>query len=251
MTDASVPSSGTPREVLAGLGELTRRVREAQRGTWFPLLVFGVVTLGGILVDRLTFELRTVTDCPAAPGAAAGPGSCVVARQGAPLYWVLGIGIAYAATAWFYLRRSRERGVGSTVRPYLVAGGLMLAVVAATSFWVARDGVPAPGAPIDLWGLHLEPASPVTRFVEQLTGEAATVGLPLLVLARVERNRALLLFALAYLLLELTPVGTGWAGIAATSPWSAVPRLALPAALLLLGALGFALAQRPRQNDPS
>ncbi|MFJ9841311.1 hypothetical protein ACIRYZ_12685 [Kitasatospora sp. NPDC101155] len=48
MTDASVPSPSSPREVLSSLGELTRRVRSAQRGTWFPLLLFGVLTLGGI-----------------------------------------------------------------------------------------------------------------------------------------------------------------------------------------------------------
>ncbi len=70
-------------------------------------------------------------------------------------------------------------------------------------------------------------------------------------LSRVERSRALLLFALVYLLLELVPLSTGWAGIGAASPWSALPRLIVPGVLLLLGALGFALVQLPRRRDAS
>ncbi|CAN3980398.1 hypothetical protein [Kitasatospora purpeofusca] len=252
MTDASVPSSGAPQEVLASLGDLTRRVRAAQRATWFPLLLFGVLTLGGILVDRLTFSVETVTSCPPGPSRAdAVLASCTVAKHGSPLYWTVGIALVYAATSVFYVRRSRARGVGSPIRPYVLTGVALVAVVAATMFWVGRNGVPQPGAPLDFWGLHLDPGAGTTRFLERLTGEAAAVGLPLLVLSRVERSRALLLFALVYLLLELVPLSTGWAGIGAASPWSALPRLIVPGVLLLLGALGFALVQLPRRRDAS
>ncbi|PYC88257.1 hypothetical protein C7C46_01005 [Streptomyces tateyamensis] len=237
--------------MLSSLGELTRRVRSAQRGTWFPLLLFGVLTLGGILVDRLTFTLQTVTCSPAPGSADIAPASCTLARQGSPVYWTLGVALAYGATAYFYVRQARSRGVGSPVRPYVIAGAALLALVAATTFWATRHGVPAPRTPIDFLGLHLDPASEFTQFLERFTGEAATIGLPLLVLAWAERNRALLSFALAYLLVELAPISTGWAGISATSPWSGLPRLALPAGFLLLGALGFALAQRARQRDAS
>jgi hypothetical protein len=252
MTDASVPSPGTPHEVLVGLSDLTRRVRAAQRGAWFPLLLFGVLTLGGILVSRFTFTVETVATCPAAPGAAgAAPASCTLVKQGSPIYWTLGIALAYAATAVFYIRRSRNRGVGTPVRPYVLTGVVLVGLVAATGFWATRHGMPLPGAPLDFWGLHLGPASGLAQFLERLTGSAATVGLPLLVLSWVERNRALLLFTLAYLAIELAPITTGWAGISTTSPWSALPRLAVPAVFLLLGALGFALAQLHRQRNAS
>ncbi|MCK7625879.1 hypothetical protein MUU72_22710 [Streptomyces sp. RS10V-4] len=46
MADASVPLNGTHREVLAGLGELTRKVRAAQPGTCFPLLLLGALGFG-------------------------------------------------------------------------------------------------------------------------------------------------------------------------------------------------------------
>ncbi|MFI8241266.1 hypothetical protein ACIF83_29055 [Streptomyces sp. NPDC085866] len=251
MTDASVPSSGTPHEVLAGLGELTRKVRTAQRGAWFPLLLLGVLTLGGILVSRFTFKVETAP-CPAtAP--AAGPGCTVVTQvtQGSPVYWPLGLALAYTATAYFYIRRSRNRGVGTPVRPYILTGIALVGLVTATEIWSIRQGMPRPGAPIDLWGLHLDPTSGVTMFLVRLTGNTTAVGLPLLVLAWVERSRTLLLLTAVYLAVELVPLTTGWSGIPFTSPWSAVPRFGVPGVLLLLGALGFGLAELSRRRDAS
>lgn len=52
-----------------------------------------------------------------------------------------------------------------------------------------------------------------------------------------------------YLAIELVPLSTGWAGIPVTSPWSAVPRFGVPGVLLLLGALGFGLAELSRRRD--
>jgi hypothetical protein len=248
MTDASVPSPDTPREVLAGLGDLTRKVRAAQRGAWFPLLLFGVLTLGGILADRLTYSVRTSTTCPAVPGGGGVvPGVCTITRQGSPVYWLVGLVLAYTATAIFSIRRSRNRGVGTPVRPYVLTGIALVAVGSAIGFTVALP----PGGPVDLWGLHLDPASGLTHLLERFSGAAVAVGLPLLVLSWVERSRALLLFALANLVLELAPIGTGWAGISAGSPWSGLPGLVVPAAFLLLGAVGFALAELPGRREAS
>ncbi|MFF0425281.1 hypothetical protein ACFYUJ_12775 [Streptomyces sp. NPDC004520] len=248
MTDASVPSPGTPQEVLAGLGDLARRVRAAQRATWFPLLLLGALTLGGILVGRLTFEVKTVPCPPGDPAAGAG---CTVISQGSPFYWTIGLAVAYAATAFFFLRRSRSRGVGSPVGPYVLTGIVLVGLVAATQAWSLRHGMPNPGEPLDFWGLRLDADSGTTLFLERLTGSATAVGLPLLVLARVERSRVLLLFAVVYLAIELVPLRPGGWGIPATSPWSAVPHFAVPGALLLLGALGFALAERSGKSGRS
>ncbi|GGV19414.1 hypothetical protein GCM10010275_71370 [Streptomyces litmocidini] len=242
-----MPSSGTPREVLTGLGDLTRKVRAAQRGTWFPLLLLGVLTLGGILVGRLTFKVETVA-CPAGEAAA---GGCTLATQGSALYWPLGLALVYAATAFFYVRRSRNRGVGTRVRPYVLAGIVLVALASATALWSLRHGTAQLGEPLDFWGLHLDPASVVTRFLERLAGNAMAVGLPLLVLAWVERSRASLLLAVVYLAIELVPLSTGWAGIPFTSPWSALPTFGVPGVLLLLGALGFGLAELSGRRNAS
>ncbi|MER5668611.1 hypothetical protein [Streptomyces mirabilis] len=246
-----MPSQGTPHEVLAGLGELTRKVRAAQRGTWFPLLLLGVLMLGGILVSRFTFQSLTVP-CPATdPAAGAGCTVVTQATQGSPVYWPVGIALAYAATAFFYIRRSRNRGVGTPVRPYILTGIALLGVVAATSFWSTRHGIPRPGEPLDFWGLHLDPSSEMTRFLERLMGNATAVGLPLLVLSWVERSRVLLLLTAVYLAIELVPLSTGWSGIPFTSPWFFLPHYAVPGVLLLLGALGFGLAELPRRRNAS
>jgi hypothetical protein len=42
----------SPRQLLTSVRDLTRQVRIAQRGTWFPLLVFGVITLAATPVVR-------------------------------------------------------------------------------------------------------------------------------------------------------------------------------------------------------
>jgi hypothetical protein len=249
MTDASVPSPGTPHEVLANLADLTRRVRAAQRGAWFPLLLLGALMLGGILVDRFTFSVHSAP-CPVndtSPGTSTG---CALIKQGSPLYWTLGLALAYAATAFFYIRRARNRGVGSPVRPYVLLGIVIVALVAPTRFWDTGHLTP-PGASVDFLGLHFHATSGLEAFLTRLTGRATSIGLPLLVLSWVERSRALLLFTLAYLAIELVPITIGSAGTAPTSPWSALPRLAVPTVFLLLGALGFALTQQPRQRDAS
>jgi hypothetical protein len=247
MTDASLPSSGTPREVLAGLNDLARRVRAAQRGTWFPLLLLGLLLLGGILVDRLTFHIHTVS-CRAdvLPDAV----GCVQVKQGSPLYWTLGLALVYAVTAVFYISRARRRGVGSTVRPYLLVGLVVLALVAPTRFW-GTGQVPPPGGLGDFWGLHFHATPGLGAFLSRLTGRAVSVGVPLLVLAWVERSRALLAFALVYLFVELLPVTAGRTQVGHTSPWSALPGLIVPAVLLLAGAAGFGWAERSRQRVAS
>lgn len=243
-----MPSHGTPHEVLAGLGELTRKVRAAQRGTWFPLLLLGMLTLGGILVSRFTYQAVS-GPCPAtAPAAGA---DCTLIKQGSPLYAPIGIALAYVATAFFYIRRSRDRGVGTPVRPYILTGMSLLGLVAATSLWSTRHGIPHPGEPLDFWGLHLDTGSRATAFLERLMGNATTVGLPLLVLCWVERSRALLLLTAVYLAVELVPLSTGWSQIPLTSPWFFLPRYAVPGVLLLLGALGFRLAEPPRERNAS
>jgi hypothetical protein len=43
MTDERTPAMDAPRQLLAGTQEFTRRVRKAQRGTWFLLVLLAVL----------------------------------------------------------------------------------------------------------------------------------------------------------------------------------------------------------------
>lgn len=238
MTDTPVPSPGTPHELLSTTHDLTRRVRNAQRGTWFPLLLLGVLTLAAIPVDRYGHYATTCRSIHT-PG---GVGSvCTISSTWSFVYWPIALVIAYVAIAGFYIQRSRRRGVGTRIRPYIIAGIGIALLVTSISLWAAHH---PPGAEHDILGLHLQPQSSLTTFLYRLPGPASAIGLALLVLSWVERNRALLVFTLAYLTIVLAPVTFGWV-IARPSPWFFLPHLIIAGGVLLLGGIGFALTQPP------
>ena len=79
---------------------------------------------------------------------------------------------------------------------------------------------------------------PAIWLINGLAGPLAAIGLALLVLAWVERHWALLAYTLVYLAIGIVQ---GNQVIHSSSPWFFVPYLLVPAAVLLLGAAGFAL----------
>jgi len=222
MTTETAYPGDDPHRLLSNAHELAQRVRRQQRATWFPLLVFAILTFASIPVRRYSGHHL---DCSAVPG----DRNCRVYSDADFVYWPIALILAYLAIVAFYIRRSRARGVGTRVRPYAVAG-IILAVT--LTGWA-------------LWELHHPPAANLMGLgglPERLARPGAAIGLALLVLAWAERNRALLLLALAYLAVVLVPITFGPAQFA--PPWYSLP--AVPqGAVLLLGGIGFALAQRP------
>jgi hypothetical protein len=228
MTDTPVSPQDGPRELLSATRRLTRQVRHAQRGTWFPLLLFAVLTLASIPIIRYN---RHLIDCRATPPDLK---VCIAFAPASYVYWPLALVLAYAAIAAFYVRRAHSRGVGTRVRPYVITGVIIALAATGVSLWlVTHPGVV--GYPLA--------GSPATMFLPRLVSPQGAIGLALLVLAWVERNRALLVFGLVYLVI----VGFGWI-ILPHSPWLF---LASTAAVLLLGSLGFALAERRAQRPAS
>jgi hypothetical protein len=79
-----------------------------------------------------------------------------------------------------------------------------------------------------------------------------SIGLTLFVLAWLERNRALLVFTVGYSVLALAACGIGTgslglsAGVGLGPMWGFLPGLTVAGGALLLGGIGFALAQRRR-----
>jgi hypothetical protein len=239
MTHETVPPSDSPYELLTSVRDLTRQVRIAQRATWFPLLVFAVTTLAAIPVDRYGphhLACRATHE----PGGAAGR-VCMVVRPWSLAYWPTALVLAYAAIAGFYLYQSRRRGVGTRIRPYVVVGVVIAGLLAAASLWLAHHAL-LPGPLI--FGL-----APRTLWASQLATPAVAIGLALLVLAWVERNRALTWFGLGYLVVVLAP--TMWlTRVHHPGPWGFLPRLLTTAAVLLLGSLGFAVNWLTTQRRP-
>jgi hypothetical protein len=227
MTTDSVPSEGDPRQLLSDVRALAHRVRRDQRVTWVALLVLAAVTLVGIPFDWFGMQVHCHAD-----------GSCEFARRGVLYYWPPALLLAYAAIAVCYVRAARARGLGARVLPYAITGAATTVVF--TAAWVAAalyfPSHPAPFDPLPYWWFVLD----------RLVAPWGVIGVALLVLARLERNVALLLFTLAYLALVLLvlPMDFGFgpphwgirAGVAA-------PQL-IVGVVLLLGALGFRAAHR-------
>lgn len=226
MTDTPVSPQDGPHELLSATRRLTRQVRRAQRGTWFPLLLFAVLTLASIPIIRYN---RRPIDCRALhPDVKV----CIAFSPASYVYWPLALVLAYAAIAAFYVHRAHSRGVGTRVRPYVITGVIIAVVATGISLWLVTH----PGA------VGYPPATPSAAMgflLYRLVSPQGAIGLALLVLARVERNRALLVFGLVYLVI----VGFGWI-VVRPSPWLL---LVITAAVLLLGSIGFALAERRAQ----
>jgi hypothetical protein len=149
------------------------------------------------------------------------------------VYWPIALVLAYVAIAAFYIRRSRARGVGTRARPYAIAGIIVAVALTGVALWELHNP-PATHDPLGLIGLPYRLASP-----------GAAIGLALLVLAWAERSRALLLLTLAYLAAVLVPITFGPDHFG--PPWYSYP-VVFQGTVLLLGGIGFALAQRPLRS---
>jgi hypothetical protein len=228
MTTDSAHSGDDPRRLLSSTRELAQRVRKEQRATWFPLLVLAAVTFAAIPV--LHYSGRHLGPC-----AATGPGLrvCIVYPNAQFVYWPIALVLAYVAIAAFYIHRSRARGIETRVRPYAIAGIIIAVALAGAA----------------LWEVHIAPSAGI-RYLMGLSGfgrglaSEVPIGLALLVLAWAERNRALLLLTLAYLAVVLLPITFR----IPIPSWSVLPQLVTGGSVLLLGGIGFALAQRPLRS---
>jgi hypothetical protein len=231
---ANHPGTSDSADLLAGIRGLTLEVRLAQRGAWFPLLLLAVVTAGAIPVDRYGHYSGT---CSASPGGAAE--ICTRYSAIALWYWPSALILAYGAAGWFYIRRSRRRGVDTPTRPYLVAGAVFALLFTGLSLWAAHH----PAIQAQLLGLHLRSGTSLAGIGYRLISASSAIGLALLVLARLERSWAVAAVALAYLLVVLAPADLGWVA-ARPSSWSFLSHLVIDDCVLLAGAAAVGLAQR-------
>ena len=229
MTHESVPPADNPHEMLAAVRNLTLRVRLAQRGTWFPLLVFAVITLAVIPIYR--YAPHHLGPCRSS---AQGTSVCTSYIPLVRIYWPIALVFAYTAIAAHYVRRSRRHGVGSRIRPYVIVGVVLAVLLAAASVWqVYHPLVPRSGS-----DFRVPPVS--HGFLFGLASPAPAIGLALLVLAWVERNWGLLAYSVAFLVIVLVQ---GNQVTHSSSQWFFLPTLLVPAGLLLIGSAGFAVLQ--------
>lgn len=223
MTSGTAFSGDDPRQLLSGTCELTRQVRRTQRATWFPLLVLAAVTFAAIPFRYSPHRLGTCAATGSARVCTAYPPALLV-------YWPTALVLAYVVIAAFYIRRSQARGVGTRVRPYVVAGIILALAMTGSLVWTLYHP------------LAFALAGPGGLF-SALQSYPFAIGLALVVLSEAERNEALLALALGYLAVVLLAItvgsvsGHGWLGFPV--------QLVIPGSVLLLGGIGFLLAQRP------
>jgi hypothetical protein len=223
-----------PRRLLLDTRALALRARRAQRATWFPLLVLAAVTFAATPVYLYGGHQLNCVAVPAVRPLGAPGQVCLVYSNAQFVYWPIALVLAYVAIAAFYIRRSRVRGIETRVRPYAIAGIIIAVALTGAAIWEAHNPSVRPAMGLTGLGLRLA-AAPVA------------IGLALLVLAWAERNRALLVLTVAYLAVVLAHVSFGWVMYPA-SRWYFVPRLVIDGSVLLLGGIGFALAQRPPRS---
>ena len=229
MATGSAYSGDDPRRLLSSSRELIRRVRMAQRATWFPLLVFATVTFAAIPASQVG-RGHFGTCVPTPPAGKV----CTVYSYVGFSYWPIAFVLAYVAIAVFYIRRSRARGVGTRVGPYVIAGIILALTMTGAVLWSLYHPPGTAQALPTVPGLF--PLAPGVRY-------SFAIGLALLVLAWAERNRALLFLTVGYLAVVLLPISFGW--VNGHTRWSFVPQLVTGGSVLLLGGIGFLLAQRP------
>ena len=217
---AAFPGDDPP--ALSGTRELTRQVRKTQRATWFALLVLAAVTFAAIPFRYSPHRLGTC--------AATGPERVCTAYPPALLvYWPTALVLAYVVIAAFYIRQSQARGVGTRVRPYVVAGIILALAMTGSLVWTLYHPLAFTLAGPGLFSaLHNYPFA---------------IGLALVVLAWAERNGALLALALGYLTVVLVTATAG--SVSGHGSLGFPVQLVIPGSVLLLGGIGFFLAQRP------
>lgn len=172
-----------PESLLAESERLARQVRGVQRATWFPLLILGLVTLAAIPVYGFSSRALACRSGGAEPLATR---VCAVSVPAAFIYWPIALVLAYLAIAAFYLRRAHARGVGTRVRPFVVAGIALAVLLTLAAIWAAHHPPVGNGS---ILGVRLGPEE--YSLFNRLVSAASAIGFALLVLARVERSRAL------------------------------------------------------------
>ena len=238
-----------PAQLLAAAARAAKHTREARRGFWFPLVLFGIIVIGaapwyGSRATTGCFDAVQVAPqvevCHAhAPLFGFFPG---VNSAGATLYWLIAVVLGYAVTVAFYQWRRFRTGVAGRVLPYALAGAVLLALSVLATPTVAQRWRLDPLA-------HL-PGDLVLRGMTPLL----VIALGLFVLAWLERSLPLTAFAVLFLIVALVSnlydvenqtTSLGW-----TSPqdWTMVPNLWLSGFTLLLGGLGFGLAVAARSR---
>ena len=237
--------------MLDSVDSVRGRTRRDRHGFWFPLVIFGMLTLlSAPLYWRYPLSLRHI---PKGTATYSGRSISFPGNGLDPYFWTNGLGrwvsyywtasliLGYCATVLFYRRRAARVGISQRTWPTVVIGVGALAIV----LWASDIQSPtSPGIFMsgDLWGRG--------------TVSLIILSLGLLILAISERSAWFELYSLGFfglaLLSSLYNVSNLFDRLGFGGPFHGrgdeLPNLILPAAYLLLGGLVSWVAQRHTQE---
>lgn len=236
---------------LTEIESLREEVRDVRRAHWFPLTVFGVVTLLSLPfywrygIGGQSCGAHAATSCTAQISSGALPG---VLDPGSSLndlsswltvYWVVAFGVGYGLSVWHYHKVTMRVGVRSRIGLSVSIGVVLLLVVCLANTLLEAFS-PQPVIVADLW----------------IRGTASLVilGVFFVAMAIIERSAAYVAYSTVFLglaiavsLYDLSNL-MDRAGLSGLFNGAGVdlPNLLVPAAYLLIGGLVFWLRQRGR-----
>lgn len=211
---------------------LLEHTRRARRGGWFPILLFGIVTLAALPL----YQIQTTCGqggfvCVGTPhvGALNAFSSAYsLQSQGRwiSVYWVLAVLSVYGLTVLYHRRRGFITGLRGRTWPTVGTGAILLAAILMAAGWMS-------GWPVTIGNNGTEPL--------------AIVAISLFVLARTERSVPLAMFAIGFFVLVCISLFYNVVnvfervGLAAPFRGSAalLPNLIVPGIYLVLGGLLF------------
>lgn len=233
-----------PASLLTELRQLRRSARSARHAYWFPLVLFGGLTLAAIpfyLTPASEFGVSLVSAAPGPKLPILGGDPPLLVQDYLGYYWLAALLGGLALTLWWYRRHARRIGLRTPARGYLITVSA-LTIVALVLPFLSR-----------LSPFHFLYVVMPGDLIIRGTFPFVIIAIGLCVLAWAERSRALGVIAVVYtgtaLLASLYDVENllyrvGWN----LPPGSAgLPNVLLPAIVLLAaGAGAFGVQRRQR-----
>lgn len=236
MSEQTAHSVDDPQQLLSSSNALVAQVRQKQRATWLPLFVFSCATF--LAIPVLHFGYRTLTNCGAP---ASGGNLCRFYPSWGVWYWPVTLVLSYIAISFFYIRRAHAQGLETRIRTFVWVGVGIAIAVTLLGYWAVH----LPVRDVNLFGMHFQERS--LGWLHRMVTPAFAIGLSLMVLARIERNKALACVSALFLSIVLVPIDFGW-NLNSSLKWNFLPRLIIQGSYLFLAACGFLWIQKPWQG---
>jgi len=249
--DLGIEKHATPEQLLGAAKAARWQARRARHAYWFPLVLFGL-----LICASLPFYVQRI---PSASGfhAARNSGGPWFLRSGylggfgpfisghSAYYWLAAMLVGLAATAVWYRLRGDRIGLRTPSRGFVITG-LVLVVLALLIPVLARSGGVGPLGVLMPGDLLIRGTFPLVL-----------IGIGLCVLAWAERSIALTVIAAGYLALSLVASLYDLENVFYRLGWninpaaSGLPKVVLPALVLLLSGAGAWVVQRRRRVRPA